>query len=352
MKTNRICCRWLLIQRNEKASAKQTNQTDWVFFSKTPNRHHRHSYCHQTKRPNFSILQFILFIVITERRKKSQCVLIDKLVQVRIQCLHRGYTASTIFQSRRLSQSIPNQTTTKSIRKKPGNSVLSIPAFVIQWAYSTPSLAMIENVLRSLILFSMIGCATYDHIHASHPSILFRTNSLGTRTSSRSHRIRSRTAAPWFRFPWNSSWSSPNLRDQSFAGCTAEPRPRWPPPSTLLRRSSPLPLRKSSHAHSHRSHGTSPMSHAAWAARTRREPSCWKTLPNGCCRPWPHTPSRTRGTRHSPSTSQYPFEHPNRLKEATNIGENGLIGSSTPEGELLCLNRVPNPYHPGLIEIL
>ena len=46
-----------------------------------------------------------------------------------------------------------------------------------------------------------------------------------------------------------------------------------------------------------------------------------------------------------------PFHRPNRLKEATDIGLNGLIGRSTPEGELR-LDRVPHPYHPGLVKIL
>ena len=68
-------------------------------------------------------------------------------------------------------QSIPNHTTTKSIRKKPGKSVLCIPAFFIQWAYSTPSLAMIEKVLRSRTLFSIIGIATYNRT-ASPPLTL------------------------------------------------------------------------------------------------------------------------------------------------------------------------------------
>lgn len=46
-----------------------------------------------------------------------------------------------------------------------------------------------------------------------------------------------------------------------------------------------------------------------------------------------------------------PLDRPNRLKEATDIGLNGLIGRSTPEGELR-LDRVPHPYHPGLVKIL
>ena len=49
---------------------------------------------------------------------------------------------------------------TKSIRKNAGNSVFCNPAFVIQCAYFTPSLATMEKVFCFITLFSMMGFAT------------------------------------------------------------------------------------------------------------------------------------------------------------------------------------------------